>query len=494
MSKKWMVQILIAAISCPVWAGDWPTVHHDVSRSGYTADSPAQPFKKKWERIFCLENIDNAAEPIVADGKVFVATFAGNLYALDRNTGETKWKYEAGELIAGSPAFQNGTVFVGSLEGLHAVDAASGKEKWISPVKHGFQTSPCVANDTVFIGGRAGTFYAFDLASGKVKWKYDAGSFIQNSAAFANGNVVFADEGGVGHCLDAASGKEKWKTQSMFASEMKYYYPIIWQDKVVFLTRPAISPDLREMGYDMLGKVVGGETDSAVSGKWKRGKLKEDAPQEKIDAEKKIISDWLKEDPRRKSLWVFNLADGKEAFTAPILHTEGNAGVRCGAAVNPTGWLVTPSGSYWNRWCDKSWAAYPYCLVKLNLKTDALELLNYKSFHESAGYSHGNQFEYNEAFNFSIGGDRIYIAHSDLIFGLEETSRKAFSIFGKRDMIAGVYGGLEAESPIEVDGIKIARCPNEWHGTGRGAIAISGNNIFWSAGGIVQCFEGSVSK
>ncbi len=61
-------------------------------------------------------------------------------------------------------------------------------------------------------------------------------------------------------------------------------------------------------------------------------------------------------------------------------------------------------------------------------------------------------------------------------------------------MIAGVYGGLEAESPIEVDGIKIARCPNEWHGTGRGAIAISGNNIFWSAGGIVQCFEGSVSK
>ena len=64
-------------------ASDWPTLHRDYQRSGYTDEVVRGPYERKWYRDFHSEMIATRVEAIVADGKCFVGTFAGNMHALD---------------------------------------------------------------------------------------------------------------------------------------------------------------------------------------------------------------------------------------------------------------------------------------------------------------------------------------------------------------------------------------------------------------------------
>ena len=64
---------------------------------------------------------------------VYVGTGAGDLLALDLESGKPRWKYSTGELIGeSSPAISGGVVYIGDLGGsVHAVNAADGMRKWI---------------------------------------------------------------------------------------------------------------------------------------------------------------------------------------------------------------------------------------------------------------------------------------------------------------------------------------------------------------------------
>lgn len=66
-----------------------------------------------------------ASSPTVADGTVFFGAIDNNLYALDAETGEEQWAYDAGsEIRFSSPTVVDGTVYIGSQDGtVHAVNA-----------------------------------------------------------------------------------------------------------------------------------------------------------------------------------------------------------------------------------------------------------------------------------------------------------------------------------------------------------------------------------
>src|SRR5262245_17777431 len=60
----------------------WPTLHRDNQRSGHTAEVIGGPYERKWFRDFHDEMIASRVEAIVAEGLVFVGTFAGKVHAL----------------------------------------------------------------------------------------------------------------------------------------------------------------------------------------------------------------------------------------------------------------------------------------------------------------------------------------------------------------------------------------------------------------------------
>jgi FOG: WD40-like repeat len=103
------------------------------------------------------------SSPVVANGVVYFGSGDGNLYALESDTCDLRWKFKTGDVVHASPALADGVLFFGSWDSyFYAVDAATGKEKWRfhggeDPMMHnqvGFQSSPAVVNGTVYTGRR----------------------------------------------------------------------------------------------------------------------------------------------------------------------------------------------------------------------------------------------------------------------------------------------------------------------------------------------------
>jgi outer membrane protein assembly factor BamB len=172
------------------------------------------------------------SSPVVVQDAVYFGSGDGNLYALDANSGELKWKFKTGDVVHASPAYADGVLYVGSWDSFfYAVEAATGKEKWRfqggeDPLIHnqvGFQSSAAVVDGVVYVGCRDSNLYALDAATGQEKWRFNnQGSWVISSPAVAQGKVYFAtSDSSLYHVVDAATGKSVLKQQDkayMFSS------------------------------------------------------------------------------------------------------------------------------------------------------------------------------------------------------------------------------------------------------------------------------------
>lgn len=137
------------------------------------------------------------SSPAVDRGLAYFGSGDGNLYALDAQTGQLKWKVDTQDVVHSSPALADGVVYVGSWDSyLYALDAATGQEKWKFKTGEdktnynqvGIQSSPAVSDGVVYFGCRDSHLYALDARTGREKWKLDNhGSWINTSPAIYQG-------------------------------------------------------------------------------------------------------------------------------------------------------------------------------------------------------------------------------------------------------------------------------------------------------------------
>jgi quinohemoprotein ethanol dehydrogenase len=134
------------------------------------------------------------AQPVVHEGRIYLATGANDVFALDVATGAILWQYAA-KLDPGltsvccgwtnrGVALGDGKVFFGTLDGrLIALDMRTGKETWSVQAERwqdGFSiTGAPLYLDGVVITGFSGAEYgvrgrvkAFDARSGKPRWTF----------------------------------------------------------------------------------------------------------------------------------------------------------------------------------------------------------------------------------------------------------------------------------------------------------------------------------
>jgi outer membrane protein assembly factor BamB len=166
----------------------------------------------------------------------YVGSTDGNLYAVDLQSGEQKWKFHTEARVVSSPAVQNGVVYFGSYDGkFYAVDAASGQVKWkfATAGEHRFTakhihgslpegeampdpfdcylSSPMISGGNVYFGSGDGNIYSLEAASGKLNWKFQTGDVVHASPAIADGVLFVGSWDSYFYALDAATGKEKWR-------------------------------------------------------------------------------------------------------------------------------------------------------------------------------------------------------------------------------------------------------------------------------------------
>lgn len=209
--------------SPPALAEDWGQFQKDALRTGQTSDSaPALGAAKAW-KVFTASagcsGIDTT--PVIADGKAFVLTIAGKVFAFDAASGAPLWSRDLGTLApftfeVATPACAEEKLFVAQQDGrIWALDAGTGAILW-GPVTLGApadQLNTPVTYDSghIYVGSAFGSkaYYCLEAATGELVWArpgtHGAGYYWAGACAIGD-YLVFGDDDAVLTCVNKDTG------------------------------------------------------------------------------------------------------------------------------------------------------------------------------------------------------------------------------------------------------------------------------------------------
>jgi outer membrane protein assembly factor BamB len=165
----------------------------------------------------------------IAGGTVLFGSDDGFLYALAAETGAESWRFDLGgsgvervlpaagppyeyDYLQSSPIHHGGTVYVGSANGvLYAVDRETGQERWRYQADGKIRSTPVVDGRNVYFGSWDGHLYAVGALEGNLVWRFDTGGIVQGSPALGAGRVIVGSRSATVFAVDARTGTEAWR-------------------------------------------------------------------------------------------------------------------------------------------------------------------------------------------------------------------------------------------------------------------------------------------
>lgn len=152
--------------------------------------------------------------PAFDNGTIFVGAYDNNLYALSAASGQFEWKFPTEGAVVGRPCVWDGTVYFGSADrNLYAVSSRTGRLSFKYAVEGPIHSSPVVAEGHVFFGSDDGFLYAVNTLTNRQFWRYDAGSAIRSSPVVAADQIFFGTEVGDFFCM-GYGGNNRWRTKA----------------------------------------------------------------------------------------------------------------------------------------------------------------------------------------------------------------------------------------------------------------------------------------
>jgi outer membrane protein assembly factor BamB len=174
------------------------------------------------EAVWAAPLVDNETD------RVYVPSMDHNLYALDLESEDLLWTFEANGALAGTPALADGVLYFGTLNSrLYAVDAESGTEIWQISTDGWVWGGPVWHGGTLYCGDMAGVVYALDAADGTQRWTFEAEDGVRASPLLKDEQLYFGDKTGTLYALDAGNGTQIW---SLPLAGPIYSQPVITGD------------------------------------------------------------------------------------------------------------------------------------------------------------------------------------------------------------------------------------------------------------------------
>lgn len=163
--------------------------------------------------------------PVVVGDTILFATRDGTVYAVDAHDGSDEWTFSGVDQPGGpvpTPAVDDCTAYLNIPgTGLFALDVRNGRLQWRAPEIRS-SSSPAVVGETVYAGSKDGKLLAIDSEEGSVRWTYRSnGATATSSPAVADGIVVVGDTSGESgvptpriHAVDADTGEAIWTVET----------------------------------------------------------------------------------------------------------------------------------------------------------------------------------------------------------------------------------------------------------------------------------------
>lgn len=241
-----VLSFMLATSAAPVMAQDWPMFGQDATNaatnSSSISTSNVSQLKPKW--TFTTGG-DVSARAAVVSGVAYFPDWAGNLWAVDANSGQLIWSHQLSDYglpanthARSTPAIKGDTLYIGTQEGawLLAITANKGTLLWKTQLETTdpfaiITTSPTVQGNVVYEG---------------------VASTQEAVAAFIPGFVCCTSRGSV-VAVSANKGEIQWKT---------YTVPVGYTGGGVWGSNPIVDTS-RKTVYIGTGNNVSKPTDPA---------------------------------------------------------------------------------------------------------------------------------------------------------------------------------------------------------------------------------------
>lgn len=355
---------LAAALILPATLADWPTLRGNPQRTGFTPTPLLPPYRLAWAAEFAHERLGTALEPIVAQGRVFIATHHGNLYALDATSGEALWRFTSPAPFLHAPAAATDVVVAADAAGgLFALDIANGHPRWTLGLAAepdlasagGCSASPLLAGNLVCVGTRGGWVIARDLDTGAPRWQYRVGAPIRQTAALAGHRLIVTAEDLVVRAFDLRSGIPLWASAPLHGQTARDYYPVITEaggrTLGVIRTNPTRNmADRIARDRSLLARQAGAnDRDWRELEAWTRSDAARGTP-ELWAREQAAITTALRQQPEAQTFFVLDAATGQVLDPPPILWAAGCQGVGTPPTLTADGRLLVFHRSAYGNW------------------------------------------------------------------------------------------------------------------------------------------------
>ncbi len=102
---------------------------------------------------------------------------AGKFVALDGETGDIVWEYEAGDAVLTAAVVHNGYVTFGSRTNfVYTLNALNGEIHWKKNLGSPILSSPAVTEQSIYVATYQGKIYSLGVEDGHIQWEYDSDS------------------------------------------------------------------------------------------------------------------------------------------------------------------------------------------------------------------------------------------------------------------------------------------------------------------------------
>ena len=480
---------------------DWPQLGRGPNRTAHAPRGVAPPYRARW--IWCgpeltLRNkaakptwpddlapgtragVDNPmprqvpftlagrAQPVVADGRVFIGDMDGKVYGLSLEDGRTLWVGENSGGTCAALAVAGQVVVATSISGgIIAFDVATGQKRWHVPTPKAITGAPLVVGGNVFSGCHDGRVYAVEALSGKLLWaSASLGAAIVGDLCGEGSAVYVGAENMFFHKLDAATGRVLARTR-LNGQSFRLLHPVLHQGLLFVQTVQPI----------------------CVGSEYVMENVMRDSPD--IATEQTNILRWLAGDtnggrwpdasPAWKHLFLLRSEDLSEAFTVPNGAADG-----CGSPAPPP--AVDDEGQVlaWFKTAHPTLTAKGSFGTRYSMDISAIDLKTGLRAPIDNGQLSGTTGESDNLFALSTGGSFLYLRQrfrgTRVIDLRRSTSHLIQAAIRTRD------GGTWLADVVYRDRDGLPRCSQPSLG-GREAVVIAGDNLLFAEEYCVTCVE-----
>ncbi len=470
---------LMAGAPLPSFAAassDWPQLGHDPQRTNYTALQVDPPFcyTWKWDEV----PLASRAQPVVADGRLFIGSMNGLLYARNASTGAPLWTFASQGPIRHSAGVAGSTVVFSSHDGyIYALNVANGALQW--KVNTGpSQTAPLMdeARGWVYVASANGKLTALNLANGAQMWQYDSGAPILTSPSLStDGQTVFLGNEDIrAIAVSASNGAERWRA-SLQGQSLADRYPVVIADNVFYRSQPLyFFHTLLSEGDDALDQA------GAVISNW---------DSDWANVRPRIVN-YLTTQPSKQTFFVLNANTGASRGVAPMLYTYGNQDIPNLPVIRDGGAYVT----YRARHGIQTDGGSSHLSSKYDAELGQMDLntLDIVGLRTAPGQDFGYQFRMtsDEPAMLTMGGDILWVDNWERLGGLNVTSGQLIHTTN----VSNVWPECRTQCPTNdsdnpffplsgnpADPAYPFPSPRITEGNQRGGVVIANNMLYWHA-------------